>query len=65
MGLLGMLTIIFVVLKIVGFIAWSWWAVFIPVYVAVGIYIIGLMLMSFGFVKVNKAIRGEFKSVKW
>ena len=40
MGFLEVLTIIFVVLKLVGVIAWSWWAVFIPMYVAVALYAI-------------------------
>ena len=38
MGVLEVLTIVFVVLKLVGVIAWSWWAVFIPMYVAIAVY---------------------------
>lgn len=47
MGVLEVLTIVFVVLKLVGVIAWSWWAVFIPVYVAIAVYalVIGLQIV--------------------
>lgn len=65
MGLLELLTIIFVVLKLCSVITWSWWTVFIPEYIAIGIYVIGFTLMSFGFVKVNKKINKEFKNFKW
>ena len=46
MGILEVLTIVFVVLKLVGVIAWSWWAVFIPMYVAIAVYalVIGLQI---------------------
>ena len=47
MGVLEVLTIVFVVLKLVGVIAWSWWEVFIPVYVAIAVYalVIGLQIV--------------------
>ena len=32
-GFLGLLTLIFVVAKIAGYITWSWWLVFSPVFV--------------------------------
>ena len=49
MGILEVLTIIFVVLKLVGVITWSWWSVFIPMYIAVVWYaiIIGLQIALF------------------
>lgn len=40
MGLLEVLTVIFVVLKIVGIITWSWWLVFLPMIISVGLYIL-------------------------
>ncbi len=36
-GLLGMLQIAFIVLKLCGVIAWSWWLVLIPVFVHVAV----------------------------
>jgi len=40
MGLLAILTIIFVVAKILGIIAWSWWLVFTPLFIDAGIVLI-------------------------
>ena len=31
-GFLGLLTITFVVLKALGYITWSWWLVFLPIW---------------------------------
>lgn len=42
MGLIEILTIVFVVLKLIGTIAWSWWWVFSPMWIGypliLGIY---------------------------
>lgn len=38
MGILEVLTIVFVVLKLVGTIDWSWWLVISPMYVAIAFY---------------------------
>ena len=38
MGFMSTLTLIFIVLKLVGVIDWSWWLVFMPVY---GTWIVG------------------------
>lgn len=40
MGLLEVLTVLFVALKLTGVIAWSWWLVLLPEIIAVGIYVI-------------------------
>lgn len=37
MGLVEILTIVFIVLKLVGVIDWSWWLVFLPCLLVVGI----------------------------
>lgn len=42
--LLVLLQVVFIVLKVCNIVAWSWWLVFIPVYVFVGIFIIALIL---------------------
>lgn len=31
-GFFGLLTIVFIVLKLTGFIGWSWWLVLLPAY---------------------------------
>lgn len=38
-GFFGLLTIVFITLKLLGVIDWSWWLVFIPVYVSIGLFI--------------------------
>lgn len=43
-SLLGVLQIIFIVLKLCGLIDWSWWKVFIPMWIDLGI-IAGLLLL--------------------
>jgi len=35
MGILEVLTIVFVVLKLLGVIAWSWWLVLLPLIISV------------------------------
>lgn len=60
MGILEVLTIIFVVLKAIGQIDWSWWQVFIPMYIAVVIYI-GAFAMWF---KAYKKIQKEHKEFR-
>ncbi len=43
-SLLGVLQIIFIVLKLCGLIDWSWWKVFIPMWIDLGI-IVGFLLL--------------------
>jgi len=46
-GFLGTLTLIFVVFKLLGYIDWSWWLVFLPVLIGLGIsilFLIGLLI---------------------
>lgn len=38
MGFLEVLTIVFIALKLMGFIHWSWWLVLLPEIIAVVIY---------------------------
>jgi hypothetical protein len=35
-GFVGLLTIVFIVLKLTGYIAWSWWWVLSPILFSVG-----------------------------
>lgn len=47
MGLAGVLTVVFVVLKLVGVIAWSWWWVLSPIWIslALAVLIFGIALL--------------------
>lgn len=46
-GFAGLLTIVFIVLKLIGTISWSWWWVLSPIWISVGlgvgIWLIGLI----------------------
>ena len=46
MGIFGVLTVIFIVLKVLGIIAWSWWAVFSPMFILIGLYAIWLVFVG-------------------
>lgn len=48
MGLFGWLTVLFVGLKLTGYIDWSWWWVLSPVLFGVGLALL-FMLLVFGF----------------
>ena len=43
-GFLGLLTIVFIVLKLTNVIDWSWWLVLLPALISVGIF---LLIMLF------------------
>ena len=43
-SLLGVLQIIFIVLKLCGLVDWSWWKVFIPMWIGLGIIAAFLLL---------------------
>ena len=44
-GFFGLLQIAFIVLKVTNLINWSWWMVFIPTFISVGIILIGLIVI--------------------
>lgn len=49
-GFTGLLTIVFIVLKLLGKIAWSWWWVLSPLWISAGlvlaILLIGLLVLA-------------------
>ncbi|MFQ8686722.1 MAG: hypothetical protein ACLT5F_09775 [Anaerotignaceae bacterium] len=54
MGLCEVLTIIFVLCKLLGIITWSWWLVFLPEIIAVAIYIFIWVFSIVSVIKFNK-----------
>lgn len=46
MTFLGLLGLIFIVLKLVGVIAWSWWIVLSPLIVVIAFYLILVFLIA-------------------
>ena len=50
-GFLGLLTIVFITLRLCGVIDWSWWWVLSPLWIPVSICIaVALLLCIFGFI---------------
>ena len=47
-GFSGLLTIAFVVLKLCGVINWSWWLVFLPLIISIGLPIAIILLVVLG-----------------
>ena len=43
-GFLGLLTLLFITLKLCGVIAWSWWWVLAPLWISWGIAIVGVII---------------------
>ena len=43
---LSVLLIVFIVLKLVGVISWSWWIVLIPLWIGIGLSIIGILAIA-------------------
>lgn len=43
-GIYGVLQIIFIVLKLLKLISWSWWAVFIPTFISLGLALIAVLV---------------------
>lgn len=41
---LGLLTIVFIVLKLTGVISWSWWLVLLPTLIPIGIVVLFVIL---------------------
>ncbi len=48
-GFVGLLTIVFIVLKLTGYISWSWWWVLSPIWLSTSLFIAVLILMGGGW----------------
>lgn len=57
LGLFSILTILFILLKVVGLISWSWWLVFLPM--AIGFFVwLALTIMA---IMVTVYLEDKFK----
>lgn len=45
-SLSSILTVVFVVLKLTGVINWSWWLVFLPSLIHIGLTLVGLLIVA-------------------
>lgn len=52
----GLLQIVFIVLKVIGLITWSWWMVFIPLYIEIALIAIIFIVYDIKF-KIKSAKR--------
>jgi hypothetical protein len=43
-GFVGLLTIVFITLKLMGYITWSWWWVLSPIWISWGIALVFLLI---------------------
>ena len=50
-GALGVLQIVFIVLKAINVIDWSWWQVFIPTFVSLGLTVIAILILAILWIK--------------
>ena len=49
-GFCGLLTIVFIVLKLTNYIAWSWWWVFAPLWIpAIFTFLLAMLLLMLGY----------------
>jgi hypothetical protein len=46
-GFFGLLTLLFITLKLTGYIDWSWWLVLLPAYGPIAIVLL-ILLLAFG-----------------
>lgn len=61
MGFTEILTIIFVVLKLIGVISWSWWLVLLPEIIAISLYVIGFLVVLIQNERIHRHIYKIFK----
>ncbi|WP_045764638.1 hypothetical protein [Xanthomonas albilineans] len=45
-GFVGLLTIAFIVLKLTGYIAWSWWWVISPIWISLALFIVVIAIVA-------------------
>lgn len=52
MGFAEIITLLFITLKLLGVIAWSWWLVVMPELIALAIYLLIFVVSIFGIAKI-------------
>ena len=56
-GFVGLLTIVFIVLKLIGKITWSWWWVLSPIWIPT-VVTIGILLLAGSGYLIYKSVKG-------
>lgn len=60
MGFAEILTIVFIVLKLTGYISWAWWQVLLPEIIAGCVYVVLFVIALVFHHKSTKAIKKSF-----
>ena len=55
LGFAGVLTIVFIVLKLTGYISWSWWWVLAPVWIPAAIAVAAILELAYLAVKEERS----------
>lgn len=64
MGIAELLTVAFIVLKLIGKVDWSWWIVLLPEIIAVGLYLVLVIIQVWQQVTLTKKINSTFRTRK-
>lgn len=62
-GFVGLLTILFIGLKLTGYINWSWWWVLSPLWISAGI-VVGVLLIALAVASVALVIKRSRKPTR-
>ena len=65
LGFSGVLTIVFIVLKLVGVIDWSWWWVVSPTLINFGVYLLFIIIYAIYLTHEQKTYDSVRKKDKW
>lgn len=63
MGIGEILTIIFVTMKLLGKIEWSWWLVLLPEIIALVLYVLIVVSIIVSHNRINKRMNKYFKDI--
>lgn len=64
LNFMELLAIVFIACKLLGVIAWSWWIVFIPLYIDIGLPIFVLFILNILIKSLDKDLKELEKSNK-
>ena len=54
LNILGVVEIVFIILKLLGIINWSWWIVLIPLWIDLGITLLVILIIIVAIIMDNK-----------
>ena len=54
LSILGVVEIVFIILKLLGVINWSWWIVLIPLWIDLGITLLVILFIIVAIIMANK-----------